>query len=1079
MLGPVEARLDGAPVDLGGPLQRSVLALLLVERGGVVSVDRMIDQLWHGEPPRRATASLQAYVSNLRKLIEPDRPPRAPARVLISTPPGYALRLPADAVDAWRFEAAIREARTASPERAAPLLAEALGLWRGRPYADLADAQWASAEIARLSEIQFVGRETAVQVALRLDRPETAIPDADALTREQPLREEGWRLLALALCRTGRRAEALDTLRRSRRLFADELGLDPGPALVALEKEILTGWNSELPEPSTVSKAKPPDPFVGREAELTALTATSVGTVLVTGEPGAGKTHLLEVAGRRLRDEGRTVVVGRCPEHAGAPPAWAWSEALRELARRVPPPDPDVLAPLLRADGPALRADEPVAEGDTARGRFLLHRAAGRWLRAAAEAGPVALILDDLHHACLETLALLEAVAELSGPRILIIGAYRPQEADDRLARTLAVLARHSPRRVPLPGLEPDAVGALVAAVCGGPVDDTTVAAVAERTGGNPFYVKESARLLASEGALIAISEVPQGVRDVLRRRLDRLPADAVAVLRLAAVAGRESDVDLLVEASDAGEQSVLDGLDAGLIAGLLTEPAAGRVRFTHALVRDTLYTDLSRTRRWRTHARIAAALRELRPDDLSALAHHHTSSATAATASLAVEYSVAAAEAAERRYAYDVAVDLLRQAAETLDRLPQDDDRTVDLLTRLLRAQLQAGSIATARDTRQRVIDLAAEAGRDDLLIRAFAAWSEPLPWQKHGYGSVDQPVIDAIERLLARDDLPPETRCPLLGALVAELTGTDSPRLPVAADEQLRLARAVGDPALLAAALTSVAKPLPHEWYAEVRVPYVEELRKLSEEHGFPGYQWICEHLGGSVAAARGDKAELRRHADAGLALARRYRLVEQEAAHIGTLAMIAHIEGRFDEAAAGYVAARDAMDRHGSIHAWPAYALSAVTLAFSSGRYAEAHFLAQSLYEAVGPLAGDLFAVLLIRQGRLDEARSIRRDAPLGPDHAYSIRICLRAESSMAFGESAAVPGLIRLLEPMRDQLAGAAGTAHAMRPIAHVLGDLRRFQGDDAGARAEYRHAVAIAERWGSPHWSAEARAALRR
>jgi len=202
-------------------------------------------------------------------------------------------------------------------------------------------------------------------------------------------------------------------------------------------------------------------------------------------------------------------------------------------------------------------------------------------------------------------------------------------------------------------------------------VDGETVTALADRTGGNPFYVSESARLLASEGALVATSEVPDGVRDVLRRRLARLPEPAVAVLRLAAVVGRESDVDLLVRACDKDEGVVLDALDAGLIAGLLTEPGPGRVRFVHALVRDTLYTDQSQVRRARAHARVARELEGLNPADLAGLAHHYAEAASPATARLAVDYAVRAAQAAELRYATVACAALLRQALASIALAP------------------------------------------------------------------------------------------------------------------------------------------------------------------------------------------------------------------------------------------------------------------------------------------------------------------------------------------------------------------------------------------------------------------------
>ncbi|HEY7199345.1 MAG TPA: BTAD domain-containing putative transcriptional regulator, partial [Candidatus Dormibacteraeota bacterium] len=775
VLGPIEVEVDGRPVDLGGPRQRAVLAMLLAARRGVVSVDRIIDDLWGGEPPPSASASLQAYVSNLRRLLEPGRSPRAPARLLVSAPPGYAVRVDGDAVDAWRFERLLRQARELGrpdPGKARSLLEEALALWQGPAYAEVGDEPWAVAEATRLEQLRLAAWELHIEAMLRTGGAAEAAAAAEVLTRQQPLREESWRLLALALWGSGRQADALEGLRRARRHLAGELGLDPGPALVELEDAILAqrmemlaeamsgGDNAASATPVTearapvVEAAAAREVFVGRRAELAALEATAGAVrgggsrvVLVTGEAGVGKSSLLARAARTLDADGWLVAVGRCPEADGAPPAWAWVEALRELAGRAPPGElAGPLAPLLREDEPAAPA------ADASAGRFRLHRAVSAWLRAAAGPRPLAIVLDDLQRADTETLALLAGVVDqVAGAPILLLVAFRPAETDDRLEETLAALARSSPHRLVLGGLSASEVDELVRAVHGQPLDAATVAALAERTGGNPFYLRESVRLLASEGALVATSEVPEGVRDVLRRRLARLPPAAVSVLRLAAVAGRDADVEVLVRAAATEESEVLDALEAGLIAGLLSEPAPGKVRFVHALARDTLYTDLPKLRRTRMHARVAAAVEELHPEDLSALAHHYGRAASSDTAVLAVEYAVRAAELAERRYAHDTAVELLTQALDGQQRVSAGHDpdgerpadraaERVELFGRLLRAQVRAGAVAAARATRERAVDLAESGAREDLLVAAFTAWTEPTPWVSRPYGMVDE---------------------------------------------------------------------------------------------------------------------------------------------------------------------------------------------------------------------------------------------------------------------------------------------------------------------------------------------------
>ncbi|MER5525331.1 BTAD domain-containing putative transcriptional regulator [Streptomyces sp. NPDC002677] len=650
VLGPLGADVAGTPVELGAPRQRAVLALLIAARGGVVPVDRMAEALWRGEPPAKASVSLHAYLSNLRRSLEPGRPPRAPATVLVTAPPGYALRLAGDAVDAWRFESWVRRARDAPAAEARLLLAEALGWWRGPAFAEHADEAWAAAEVARLTGLRTEARELAVAADLRTGRVAQAATDAESLVRDSPLREEGWRLLALAQWACDRQADALSSLRRATAVLREELGCDPGPALRRLEQAVLNGrldvLRAAVPEPDAerAARAAPQRTgrglFVGRGAELRAVDAAARaarqgGTVLlVTGEAGAGKSAFLDRAAARLRQDGWRVVTGCCPEYEGAPPAWAWTEALGALAREVPPARPEGLTVLL-----------PEPENAAAAGRFRLHRVFAAGLRAAASAAPLAVLLEDLHQADAETLALVEAAAAVTGVPLLTVAAYRPAEVGEHLLRTLARLAPGAPHRIALGGLPPQDTATLVDAVCGAPVDPATAAALTERTGGNPFYVLESARLLADRGARVALSEVPQGVRDVLRRRLALLPAAARAVVQLAAVLGPEAEVALLVDAADAPEEEVLAGLDAALAADLLAEPGPGRVRFVHALVRDTVYADLSGVRRSQLHTRVARLRRRHRPGEPAAPAHHFARSGSAADAAPAVDHPPPAAD--------------------------------------------------------------------------------------------------------------------------------------------------------------------------------------------------------------------------------------------------------------------------------------------------------------------------------------------------------------------------------------------------------------------------------------------------
>ncbi|ANZ40213.1 hypothetical protein BBK82_33455 [Lentzea guizhouensis] len=308
--------------------------------------------------------------------------------------------------------------------------------------------------------------------------------------------------------------------------------------------------------------------LVGRTAELavlkSAVPAAGLGIAVVTGEAGVGKTALAEEFSAGLGARGWRTVWARCPEDA--PVAWPWQQVVEALGAELVVED-----------------------------RFGLRQAVVSTVEAAA---PVVVVLDDLHQADEETLAVLGAFTSrrLSG-RVLVVVTSRVPVASEAVARALPV-------RVELGGLGEEAVGALVRSIARA----ADVRVIFARSGGNPFYVKELARLSAAGGDLRA---VPAGVRDVVRHRLGALPAEVRTVLQQAAVLGRDVEVELLglVAGSD-----VLDAVEAAIEAGFVVEVGPGPARFTHVLVRDTLYEELSLTRRARWHGAAAAALESVRP---------------------------------------------------------------------------------------------------------------------------------------------------------------------------------------------------------------------------------------------------------------------------------------------------------------------------------------------------------------------------------------------------------------------------------------------------------------------------------
>ena len=230
ILGPLEVVDQGRLVKLGGSKQRSLLAFLLLHPNQVVSRDRLIDELWGGQPPDTAATAIQVHVSQLRKALGPD--------VIVTQAPGYLIRLHDAELDLVRFERCVAEAERSSSVEASELLSEALGLWRGTPLAEL-DAPFARDASLRLDEQRLAALEQRIDADLTLGRHAQLVPELEWLVRGHPLRERLRGQLMLALYRCGRQADALEVYRSGRRLLDEELGLEPDDELQRLEKAIL------------------------------------------------------------------------------------------------------------------------------------------------------------------------------------------------------------------------------------------------------------------------------------------------------------------------------------------------------------------------------------------------------------------------------------------------------------------------------------------------------------------------------------------------------------------------------------------------------------------------------------------------------------------------------------------------------------------------------------------------------------------------------------------------------------------------------------------------------------------------
>ncbi|WP_308310959.1 BTAD domain-containing putative transcriptional regulator [Streptomyces sp. GbtcB6] len=584
----------GRALSLGGPRPRAVFALLVVARGAVVTGDRLIDAVWGEGPPPSAVGALQAYVSRLRRELEPARTAGARSSVIVWEGAGYAIRLGADQVDAWRFEALLRQAGQAGqaepPAQRAALLTEALALWRGPAFAGFADGPWARAEAARLEELREVVREQLLAARLECgEHTEALLAEAEGLVAAQPLREERWSLLALAHHHAHGQADALSVLRRARRTLADRLGIDPGPALRGVEAEIL----SHAPRPAAPLPSAPPasvptasasasasafvfGQLVEREKELAELrqclsdaVAGHGGLVCVQGPAGIGRSALLAEVGRLGREwgvrvldagdgpEARTEVASGSVRHGGQ--AREQGGGVQGSPGTGPPRDPhDVVRRLLDAvvagyDGtlPATAMATPVFGGRTAGrpdGFDVLHglyRIVERLVTDDHPARrPLLLLVDDLQACDTASLCFLaHLLPRVQNLPILVVTALRAGEPPARREseQVLADLAQ-DPTVVhirPEP-LSAAGVARLVRRLLGGTVDEEVERACHRVSAGLPLLLAHVLGALETAGAgadprAVAESGV-RAVSDLVLTVLDRLPSAAMAVVRAVAV---------------------------------------------------------------------------------------------------------------------------------------------------------------------------------------------------------------------------------------------------------------------------------------------------------------------------------------------------------------------------------------------------------------------------------------------------------------------------------------------------------------------------------------------------------------
>jgi len=558
----------------------------------------------------------------------------------------------------------------------------------------------------------------------------------------------------------------------------------------------------------------PPEPialdgdlYVGRERELgqitTALDGAAAGRgqlIMLIGEPGIGKTSLADRAADGAARSGFTVLWGRCWEAGGAPAYWPWMDLLAELVRAL---DDAALLRALGAGAPLLGELVPDVRarlGDAAtgaappadEGRFRLWRAVSALVHEAAKAKPMCIVLEDLHACDQSSLSLLYFLARQLRPmRALVIGTYRDVEArmDAGTSDLLSRIGREASPLV-LQRLQRDAAARLVKARIG-TVDSRVEARLLDGAQGNPLFLGEMVRLWNEQGAAaITDGVVPDGVRDVIRQRLDRLAGEARALLELAAVAGDTIDPPLLVAAAAQDAAWVSARLaEAGRVGAVV--PRDGRLRFGHALFREVLYRDLEDDRRRALHGQVATALERSSPSQIAEIAHHALGGPREML-DRAVDHAVRAAARAQELLAYDEAVTTLERARSAIAAEGNPPSARARVLLALGEARIRRGESAVGKDYCREAAAAARVLGDAELGAHAALVYGRVFV-----FGVVDPVLVAMLEESLRA---LPTADSALRARLLARLAGAMQPSLrshePVrAAHEAIAIARRLGD--------------------------------------------------------------------------------------------------------------------------------------------------------------------------------------------------------------------------------------------------------------------------------------------
>ena len=899
-----------------------------------------------------------------------------------------------------------------------------------------------------------------------------------------PLSEDTHRELMRRLAEAGDRPSALAAFAQLRTRLADELHMAPSAATRELVDEIRREDRPAGPAPGaaplpTALGMRRGPPFVGRGETLERLRAAwssaSEGSPelwLIAGEPGIGKTRLAAELAAAVHRDGAVVLYGR-----------AYPEALTPYQ------------PFAEALGVSRFTDQVEGAGGD---RYALFDAVASEL---ARPPGALLVIDDLHWADRPTLLLLQHVIRSSQSNpLLVVGTYRHAEVDAAhpLAEAVAELRRENPfERIVLDGLSPDELGDLIAGVTGSQGDGRFVHAVHDETEGNPFFVEEVLRHLAESGSLeqrmatgsLGAMGVPEGVKDVVGRRLTRLGEHANHVLAIAAVVGRRFGLDVLEQLSGRDEEELIGALEDAIAADLIAdEPGApGRFAFTHALVRETVYEALSRTRRVRLHRRVGRALEDLRRADpapyLGELAHHFVASAEPGHADDAVRYATAAGDRAIEQLAYEDAARHYRAALGALALTgAATDDQRCDLLLALGAAEARAGEGAQARANFERAADLAERLGSAERVAEAALGYGADvlggLWWLS--VGVIDERMVNLLDRALGI--LPPDgpLRARVLAQRAMQLYWTSEREHGTALSAQaVEMARAVGDPTTLVYTLAARHAALWGPDAVDEQLAVANEVVRLAEssgdrERGLVGQGWRLNDV-----LVLGDRAAVDEAVDTCVRWAVELRQPAHRWYATHCRAMLAMLDGRFD-------AVEDLISKalafNPQVHdqsASQSWAIQMYALRHEQGRLEELEpvlITATELYDAVPAWRGAL-ALLYAEAGREAECRAeferlaendfrcLPRDGLWLTGVAYGARAC----AYLGDADRAAV--LHEQLQPYAGLNVVTGLGISCLGSVELHLGLLAATAGRWDESDSRFASALAMHARLRSPPWSA--------